>query len=149
MNIYSIISKLTDGGEVHLYLDMDGVLANYDVGNLISYKEKRPLHNNIDSIKFLSTIPNVELFILSVCKDDMEKNEKNAWLDINANFIMNDHRIFINKDDKPVMEIKSNYIKELGRNNKLVYLDSDNQALEYIKYNNNDIVVLESSELVD
>ena len=149
MNIYSIISKLTDNGEVHIYLDIDGVLANYNVGNLVDFKEKRILHNNVDSVKFLSTIPNVELYILSVCKDDMEKSSKNSFLDINANFIMNDHRIFLNKDDKSVMEIKSDYLKGLNRSNKIVYLDSDNSVLEYVKYNNNDIEVLHASELVD
>ena len=149
MNIYSIISKLTDNGEVHIYLDIDGVLANYNVGNLVDFKEKRILHNNVDSVKFLSTIPNVELYILSVCKDDMEKSSKNSFLDMNANFIMNDHRIFLNKDDKSVMEIKSDYLKGLNRSNKIVYLDSDNSVLEYVKYNNNDIEVLHASELVD
>ncbi len=149
MNIYSIISKLTDNGEVHIYLDIDGVLANYDVGNVVDFKEKRILHNNVDSVKFLSTIPNVELYILSVCKDDMEKLSKNSFLDMNANFIMNDHRIFLNKDDKSVMEIKSDYLKGLNRSNKIVYLDSDNSVLEYVKYNNNDIEVLHASELVD
>lgn len=149
MNIYSIISKLTDNGEVHIYLDIDGVLSNYDVGNLVDFKEKRVLHNNVDSIKFLSTIPNVELYILSVYKDDLEKSSKSSWLDMNANFIMNDHRIFLNKTDKSIMEIKSDYIKELSRTNKLVYLDSDNNVLEYVKYNNKDIEVLHASELVD
>lgn len=149
MNIYSIISKLTDNGEVHIYLDIDGVLANYNVGNLVDFKEKRILHNNVDSVKFLSTIPNVELYILSVCKDDIEKSSKNSFLDMNANFIMNDHRIFLNKDDKSVMEIKSDYLKGLNRRNKIVYLDSDNSVLEYVKYNNNDIEVLHASELVD
>ena len=149
MNIYSIISKLTDNGEVHIYLDIDGVLANYNVGNLVDFKEKRILHNNVDSVKFLSTIPNVELYILSICKDDMEKLSKNSFLDMNANFIMNDHRIFLNKDDKSVMEIKSDYLKGLNRSNKIVYLDSDNSVLEYVKYNNNDIEVLHASELVD
>ena len=149
MNIYSIISKLTDNGEVHIYLDIDGVLANYNVGNLVDFKEKRILHNNVDSVKFLSTIPNVELYILSVCKDDMEKSSKNSFLDMNANFIMNDHRIFLNKDDKSIMEIKSDYLKGLNRSNKIVYLDSDNSVLEYVKYNNNDIEVLHASELVD
>ena len=149
MNIYSIISKLTDNGEVHIYLDIDGVLANYNVGNLVDFKEKRILHNNVDSVKFLSTIPNVELYILSICKDDMEKLSKNSFLDMNANFIMNDHRIFLNKDDKSVMEIKSDYLKGLNRGNKIVYLDSDNSVLEYVKYNNNDIEVLHASELVD
>ena len=142
MNIYSIISKLTDNGEVHIYLDIDGVLANYNVGNLVDFKEKRILHNNVDSVKFLSTIPNVELYILSVCKDDIEKSSKNSFLDMNANFIMNDHRIFLNKDDKSVMEIKSDYLKGLNRSNKIVYLDSDSSVLEYVKYNNNDIEVL-------
>ncbi len=149
MNIYSIISKLTDNGEVHIYLDIDGVLANYNVGNLVDFKEKRILHNNVDSVKFLSTIPNVELYILSVCKDDMEKLSKNSFLDMNANFIMNDHRIFLNKADKAIMEIKSDYLKGLNRSNKIVYLDSDNSVLEYVKYNNNDIEVLHASELVD
>lgn len=149
MNIYSIISKLTDNGEVHIYLDIDGVLANYNVGNLVDFKEKRILHNNVDSVKFLSTIPNVELYILSVCKDDIEKTSKNSFLDMNANFIMNDHRIFLNKDDKAIMEIKSDYLKGLNRSNKIVYLDSDNSVLEYVKYNNNDIEVLHASELVD
>ena len=149
MNIYSIISKLTDSGEVHIYLDMDGVLANYDVGNLTSYKDKRALNNNVDSIKFLSTIPNVELFILSVCKDEMEKNDKDMWLESHANFIMKDKRFFLMKDGKPNMEVKSDFIKGLGRESKIVFLDSDIASLEYVKYNNNDIEVLYASELVD
>lgn len=150
MNIYSIISKLTDNGEVHIYLDMDGVLANYDVGSS-DYNDRRVLHNNVDSIKFLSTIPKVEIYILSVCMKESDISIKDSWLDRNANFIKKENRVFLSKEgkDKTSMELKSEYIKGLNRNNKIVFLDSDNQVLEYVKYNNEDVTLLHASELVD
>ncbi len=52
---------------IDLYVDMDGVLAEYDIGNF-DYNTIRPIKTIINRIKKINSFINVNIKILSVCK---------------------------------------------------------------------------------
>ena len=77
MHFYNIIKELSDKAEVMLFFDMDGVISSYDAGKKLDFANKRPLTENINKIKKISTLDNVTLYILSICKKNFQIEEKN------------------------------------------------------------------------
>ena len=51
--------------KIKLYVDMDGVIADYNVGEACEYDKKRPLYDSIKKLEEVSKMPNVEMFVLS------------------------------------------------------------------------------------
>ena len=51
--------------KIKLFVDMDGVIADFDVGNPGEYDKKRPLFDSIKKLEIVSQMPNVELYIFS------------------------------------------------------------------------------------
>ena len=47
MHFYELIKKLTEDKKTIIYVDMDGVIASYDFGKPLDFKNKRPLTTNI------------------------------------------------------------------------------------------------------
>ncbi|MDE5630829.1 MAG: hypothetical protein K2I70_04440, partial [Bacilli bacterium] len=86
------LSKLFAEEEVNIFVDMDGVIADYDFGNKLNFKEKRPIKTNIDILTELSKEPNVNIYILSICKLNSQILEKNDWLDKHAPIFVRDKR---------------------------------------------------------
>lgn len=54
--------------DVIIYVDMDGVIADYEIGKPLDFKNKRPLLSNINKLEEISKLSNVEMHILSICK---------------------------------------------------------------------------------
>ena len=79
MYFYNEIQKLTKGKKTRIYVDMDGVIASYNFGKPLDFKNKRPLTTNIKTLNKLCELENIELFILSVCKLNYQIKEKNDW----------------------------------------------------------------------
>ena len=50
--------------KLKIFVDMDGVIADYIFGEAKNYDKKRPLYDNIDKLKMVSEIYNIEYFIL-------------------------------------------------------------------------------------
>jgi len=69
-----------------LFVDMDGVVADYIFGSDQDYDKKRPLYDNIDKLEIISKMPNVELFIFSAIRYSSGFAQKNWWLDTYAHF---------------------------------------------------------------
>lgn len=86
MNFYNIISSYSK--HIDIFFDMDGIIASYDFGKLLDFKNKRPLTSNIDIIRKVSLLDNVLIHILSVCRKNYQIDEKNAWLDKYATFFL-------------------------------------------------------------
>ena len=97
MHFYNLIKELASE-KIILFVDMDGVIASYDFGKPLDFKNKRPLYNNIEVLKKVSTIDNVELHILSVCRKNYQIEEKNEWLDIYAPFFKKENRHILSKE---------------------------------------------------
>ena len=152
MHFYELIQKQTKNKKTRIYVDMDGVIASYDIGKPYDFENKRPLTTNIKTLSKINNLENTELFILSICKKDSQIKEKNNWLDKYAPFFQKDNRIIISKESNPNLsskELKLNYLKSLKTDNQIILIDDDNEIIKTIKDNTKNIILYQDSELTD
>lgn len=152
MHFYNLIKDLSDKKRIMLFVDMDGVIVSYDVGKAFDFLNKRPLTENINKIKKVGELPNVELHILSICKKDFQIEEKNIWLDKHAPFFKKENRTIISKEKLEGIassEIKANYLKNVKTNKQIVLLDDDNSVIKCVVKNVEGVIVFQDSELID
>lgn len=152
MHFYELIQKQTKNKKTRIYVDMDGVIASYDIGKPYDFENKRPLTTNIKTLSKINNLENTELFILSICKKDSQIKEKNNWLDKYAPFFQKDNRIIISKESNPNLsskELKLNYLKSLKTDNQIILIDDDNEIIKTIKNNAKNIILYQDSELTD
>lgn len=152
MHFYNLIKDLVEQKDVMMFVDMDGVIASYDVGKPLDFLNKRPLTENIKKLEEISKIPNVELHILSLCKKNFQIEEKNIWLDKHAPFFNKENRTIISKENFSGIsspELKANYLNSLETNKQLVLVDDDNSILKKVIDTVNGIIVFQDSELID
>ena len=140
--------------DVILFLDMDGVITDYDVGRPLDFKHKRPLMTNIKTFQILSEMPNLLLYVLSICKKDYQIEEKNEWLDKYAPFIQHENRIILSKESYPFKtssELKYDYLKDFIRNvdsKTVIMVDDDNAILKKLQEIPG-LVLFQDSSLID
>lgn len=152
MHFYELIKRLAKDKKTIIYVDMDGVIASYDFGKPLDFKNKRPLTTNIKTLNKLSKLENIELHILSVCRFNSQVIEKNNWLDIYAPFFEKDKRTIIAKENNPHYssgELKLNYLKSLNNKDKTIFIDDDNEVLQTIHNELKNIILYQDSELID
>ena len=152
MHFIDLIKKISIEEEVILFVDMDGVIASYDVGRPYDFKNKRPLKNNINIFGEIAKLDRVSLHILSVCRENYQIEEKNEWLDINAPFFEKENRVILSKEDsiyKISSELKLNYLKNYKTDKKIVFIDDDNSVLSVVNKELKNIILFQDSELVD
>lgn len=152
MHFYELIQKQTKNKKTRIYVDMDGVIASYNIGKPYDFENKRPLTTNIKTLSKINNLENTELFILSICKKDSQIKEKNNWLDKYAPFFQKDNRIIISKENNPNLsskELKLNYLKSLKTDNQIILIDDDNEIIKTIKDNAKNIILYQDSELTD
>ena len=144
--------KKYDDKKIRLFVDMDGVIADYIVNDL-NYSNKRPLTSSIKKIEEVSKMENVEVFILSVSRTDKGVLQKNRWLDENASFIKEKNRVIISRETNNFNEsykLKTHFLKNLKRDEGvIIVIDDDPKILKDIAKNCKDIVLLKDSALVD
>lgn len=152
MHFYDLIKEMSNDKKIDLFVDMDGVIASYDFGRPLDFKSKRPLTTNINTLKNVSLLNNVNIYILSICRKDFQIKEKQDWLDKYAPFFKNENRIILSKETIANMssaEMKLKFLREFETNNKKVLVDDDNSILSTISKELKDIILLQDSELVD
>lgn len=152
MHFYELIKQLSEDKKLIIFVDMDGVIASYDLGKPLDFENKRPLTININTLKKISTLENVELNILSICRKDYQILEKNNWLDKYAPFFNKDKRNIISKESNPnysSKELKSNYLNSLETKEQIVLIDDDNEVLHHIHDRLKHIILYQDSELID
>ena len=138
MHFYQIIENLSKERKLLIFVDMDGVIASYDIGKPYDFDKKRPLITNINTLKRLNSLENCELYILSICKKNYQIKEKNDWLDLNAPFFKKESRIIISKENSSITEsgiLKANYLNNLNTKNQIILVDDDNKVLKIVKEN--------------
>ena len=138
--------------KIKIYIDMDGVVADYDVGKPDDFEKKRPLYTSIDKLKEISFMDNVSLYILSITRMNIGIYEKNIWLDKYMPFIDKNNRFILSKEDisKSSSELKVDFLKNIKRNGEVIILiDDDPLILKSVMDNVNDIVLLKDTVLVD
>ena len=152
MHFYELIREQAKKEDIVLFVDMDGVIASYNFGFPLDFKTKRPLETNIETLKKVSTIKNVELHILSICKKDFQIKEKNDWLDQYAPFFKKENRTVISKEtftNTSSSNLKLNYLKEFKTDKKMILVDDDNEVLKTISDGLDDVILYQDSELID
>ncbi len=155
MYFYDKIKKEYQNSYVVMFIDMDGVITDYDVGFPLNFKTKRPVMTNIKTFEKINTLDNVEIHILSICKKDFQIEEKNDWIDKYIPFIKKEHRIILSKESYPDIsspELKCNYLKEFVENNKdkkVIMVDDDNAILKYLSTNIKELDLYQDSSLLD
>ena len=145
--------KKYENKKIKMYVDMDGVIADYEVGMPSNFDKKRPLISNISKLEEISKMNNVELYILSVTRMNKGYEEKNIWLDKYAPFFKKDNRVIISRESNdfiPSYKLKSDFIKSIESDESvIIVIDDDPLVLHKIQENSKDVILLKDTVLVD
>ena len=139
--------------KIKIYVDMDGVIADYNVGIPYNYDKKRPLSTNITKLEKVSKMENVEMHILSVSRMDEGVAQKDEWLNKYAPFFQKENRAIIPRESnnfKSSTELKSDYVKNIERDGSvIIVIDDDCRILKKLQEENNDVILYKDTVLVD
>lgn len=152
MHFFKLIAKLAENQKLKIYVDMDGVIASYDFGKPLRFDIKRPLYTNINTLKKISELENVELHILSICITDNQVLEKNNWLDKYAPFFEKTNRNILSKQTYKgctSKELKANFLKNVKKDKTIILVDDDNEVLRRVSKEVKEAILFQDSELVD
>ncbi len=139
--------------KIKLYIDMDGVIVDYILGEARDYDKKRPLVDSIKKLEEVSKMANVELYILSATRYTEGLEQKQWWLDKYAPFFKKENRILISREANGMTAtsiLKNEYMKKIERDGSIIILiDDDPRNLEAIRNENDDIILLKDTALID
>ena len=145
--------KKYENNKIDIYVDMDGVIADYNVGVAYDYDKKRPLYTSLEKLEEISKLTNVTLHILSITRMTAGREEKNIWLDKYAPFFLKENRNIISREENNFEEssnLKVNYLKKLDKDNKIIILiDDDPLILHTVRKEVKDIILYKDTVLVD
>lgn len=153
MTIFEILKNLGKQ-KVDMYVDMDGVVADYDVGVPAKYDEKRPLVSVLSKLEEISKMPNVKLNILSVTRMSEGIEQKNKWLDKFAPFFKKENRNILSREkynfEKKAIDLKYEFITGLEqKDTKIIFIDDDPSILRKIDENCEGILLLKETTFID
>ena len=132
MKFYDYINE-NDNKKINLYVDMDGVIAEYDIGNF-DYDTIRPLYSNIKRIEELSKKDNINIELLSICKTNKIVEEKKVWL----------------KKYMPFFDLnKANLISKEEYKDINILVDDDPTIIKCVRKNNTNVKVFHISSWID
>jgi hypothetical protein len=139
--------------KIKLFVDMDGVIVDYEFGKAYDYDEKRPLYDSIKKIEEISRLNNIELFIFSATRKNEGYEQKHLWLNTYAPFFKKENRIIISREANNFREsaiLKAEYLKNYKRDGSLlIVIDDDPRNLKEINKLNHDVILLKETVLVD
>lgn len=139
--------------KIKLFVDMDGVIADYIFDSAKDYDKKRPLYDNIKKLKIISKMPNIELYILSATRKTEGFAQKQGWLDKYAPFFKHDNRIILSREANNMEQsaiLKAKYLENYKRDDSIIIvIDDDPKNLKAIHELNSDVILLKDSVLVD
>ncbi|MBR2587843.1 MAG: hypothetical protein IKF82_04310 [Bacilli bacterium] len=145
--------KQYENSKIKIFIDMDGVIADYIFGIAKDFDKKRPLRDSIKNLEQVAKMENVELYILSITRQTEGIKQKNFWLDNHAPFFKKENRIIISREANNMEKssiLKAEYLKELKRDESIIIvIDDDPQNLREIKRLNEDIILLKDTVLED
>lgn len=136
---------------IDVYFDMDGVFAEYQVGNF-DYSTIRPIKS---TIKVMNDLINegINVKVLSICKTNKIREDKYVWIDKYAPFLDRDNLIFLSKEDNPEYkseELKSNYLKDnVNKDHITILIDDDSRIIWKVVDNNPDVKVFHVSSIIE
>lgn len=152
MLIYDVL-KQYENEKIKIYVDMDGCIADYEVGIPKDYDVKRPLITNLSKLEKINQMPNIQLYILSVTRMNKGIEEKNKWLDQFAPFFKKENRNILSREnynfEKDSPTLKYEFIKKIKRDNsKIIIIDDDPEILKRIRKGFDDVILLKDTTLV-
>lgn len=139
--------------KIKIFVDMDGVIADYDFGVAKDYDKKRPLFDSIKKLEIVSKLPNVEMYIISITRMNEGFDQKHEWLDKYASFFKKENRIIIsreanNMEKSPILKAK--FLKDFKKDDSIIIvIDDDPRNLIEIDRLNEGIILLKDTVLVD
>ena len=139
-------------GNIEVYIDMDGVIADFDVGNPKDYDKKRPLKDSITKLEEISKMPNVNMHILSITRMSSGIEEKNNWLDKFAPFFKKENRIIISREENNFensADLKTDYLKNHLIKGTTILVDDDIRVIDKIKEEVPEVLLYKDTCLVD
>ncbi|MBR2712324.1 MAG: hypothetical protein IKE73_01295 [Bacilli bacterium] len=139
--------------KIKLFVDMDGVIADYIFEAANEYDKKRPLYNNLKKIEEVSKMFDIELYIFSATRYSEGIEQKHYWLDKYAPFFKKENRIIISREEHNMEKsaiLKAEYLKNFERDGSiLIVIDDDPRNLKAIRSLNEDVILLKDTALVD
>ena len=129
--------------KVALFVDMDGTIAEYIVyqDGFITTKTKdlflnaKPVNYIINKLKELNEIENLDIYILTLSRSNIIKNEKKEWLKKYLPFIEENNYIIIVRENGDYNQENRTYIKYIKMKEKLneydyeILLDDEHKIL--------------------
>ena len=138
--------------KIRLFVDMDGVVADFDVGKPYDYDKKRPLLTNIEVLREIAKRDNIEMYILTITSLTVGREEKNRWLDQYMEFIKKEKRFIISREENNKISsrvLKNRFLKKVKRDDSvIIMIDDDPSILGKIRQSNPDIYLLKDTALV-
>jgi len=152
MYIQTFLEQYNDK-KIKLFIDMDGVVADYNFGVPYDYHLKRPLHYMIDRLEEISKMPNIEMYIFSATRFNNGFEEKQGWLDKYIPFIKKENRIILSREANGMEEtavLKADFMRNFERDDSvLIVIDDDPKNLTMIHEAAEDVVLLKETVLID
>ncbi len=146
--------------KINIYIDMDGVVADYDVVNFKSEKDKddaylnkRPIMSSINVLKEISTMDNITMYILSCTKKDSQKEGKVIWLSKYMNFIKKENINLFSREEKDYLKsalIKKEFLESHYNKDEInIIIDDSHDVLKEIEHSGLGIIPLHISSILD
>ena len=132
--------------KIAMFIDMDGTIIEYtiypanetDVKLAEKYCEIEPIEIVVDKLKEINELSNIDLYILTLSKNEKITEEKKKWLKRYVSFIPEKNWIILTKWKKYTPEnrniIKGKTIEEkLNKYNHAILLDDEQKVLKEAK----------------
>ena len=152
MYLKNYLDKYKDK-KIKLFIDMDGVIVDYEFDSPKDYDKKRPLYDSIKKLEEISKMSNVELYIFSATRYTEGYSQKEWWLDTYAPFFKKENRIIISREDNNMEEsskLKAKYLENYKRDGSIIIvIDDDPKNLKNIYELNKDVILLKDTVLID
>ncbi len=145
---------------INVFIDMDGVVADYDMLGFEENKDeedvylnKRPVTTIINVLKEVNNLKNVNLYILSVSRNENQIPGKVKWLEKNMSFITKEQINILPRegnDFKPAHELKQIFLKGNTNPDEINIMIDDSHSVLYTLHKSNiNVIPLHITSIID
>ena len=140
--------------KIKVFVDMDGTIVDYVVGDVINFEGRRPLTHSIKNLENINNVmQNVEIYVLSVTRMNSGIKQKIEWIQKHVPFIKKENIIILAREDNDFLtakELKANYLEKYKNDDSIIIMvDDDKLVLDEIKLKNPNVILLKDTVLVD
>ena len=146
--------------KINIYIDMDGVVADYDMlgfegnkDNSDVYLNKRPVTTTIKVLEEVNNLKNVNLYILSVARCENQIPGKVKWLEKNMSFITKEQINILPRegnDFKPAHELKRIFLKgNINQDEINIMIDDSHTVLYDLNKSGINVIPLHITSILD